>query len=116
MVNTHTAVVAALQDIGLPVIYELVLDSSAQLPCISYMETNNAALADGTTLRYSSVTYMVKVWARDLQTALQYRAAIDTAMYGLGFTRTSTETLGDGNEIILQCVMFYDAKTTEEAI
>lgn len=112
MYNYHSQLVTALNTI-LPVHYEMQLTSGAALPCISYMELTNFSEAEGDTLRYSVVSYQVKVWAKTVAEIQQYAAAIDTKMTALGFTRTSSAELSDNQTSIIQKVLTYEGKALE---
>ena len=93
MLDYNPDVVSELKSLGLPVHYELFLKQNTEVPCISYQEGNNYAERDGDTLRYSRLTYKIKIWARDKKTIARYSILIDEKMRELGFTRISTNEL-----------------------
>ena len=61
MIDYKPTLVNELKTIGLPVHYELFLTSKTELPCISYQEQSNISQSEGDTLRYSDITFRVKV-------------------------------------------------------
>ena len=61
MIDYKPTLVQELKTIGLPVHYELFLKKDTELPCISYQEASNTATADGDNLRYSELTFRVKI-------------------------------------------------------
>jgi len=109
MVNYHTELVNTLKTI-LPTHYELYLKNQA-VPCISYMENNNAVIVQSSAQGYSDISYTIKVWADDIGTALEYAQQIDKALRPLGWKRTSTgELFGAGR---VQKIMNYEATASE---
>lgn len=68
----------------------MFVDSKTSIPCITYMEVQNAADKEGDTLRYSNLSFSIKVWGKDLQTLSQYANLIDKLMFDKGFKRTNT--------------------------
>lgn len=112
MINYHTALVAALETI-LPTHYEMVLNGGLETPCISYMETNNAATANGDTLGYSRITYQVKVWANDIAVIQNYALQIDAVLRPLGWKRVSSGELHDINSAMIQKIMTYECLALE---
>lgn len=87
MIDTKKQVVAALCTSGLKVYYENFVDSATAIPCITYVEYDNSATKEGDTLGYSSITYHIKIWGKDLNTISEYSAKIDAIMRSLGFVR-----------------------------
>jgi hypothetical protein len=61
MIDYRDTLVEQLKTLGLPVHYELFLSSKTELPCISYQEQNNTSFKEGDTLRYSEITYRIKI-------------------------------------------------------
>ena len=112
MIDYHPQIVAALEEI-LPTRYEMALDSSAPIPCISYMELTNVDATAGETLGYSAISYQVKAWARSLADAQAIAVQIDAALRPLGFTRTGSAELYDNQSGIVQKVLDYDALALE---
>ncbi len=113
MINYHTTLVAALKNI-LPTHYEMVLHSGLETPCISYMESNNAATANGDTLGYSRISYQIKVWANDIAVIQKYALLIDVELRKLGWNRVSSGELYDINSAMIQKIMTYEALAKEE--
>lgn len=112
MVDNHKQLRAALSPI-LPTFYEMTLTSGTPTPCISYMETNNYASANGDTKGISVLTYQVKVWGDDIGELQKYAIQIDAALRPLGFTRVSSGELYDRASTMIQKIMSYTA-TAEE--
>lgn len=111
MVNYHTELVNTLKTI-LPTHYELNIKGKS-VPCISYMETNNAVIAQSRTQGYSDISYTIKVWADDIGTAQTYAQQIDNALRPLGWFRTSTGELADYQTGRVQKIMNYEATASE---
>ncbi len=111
MVDYHTELVNTLKTI-LPTHYELNIKGKS-VPCISYMETNNAVIAQSNTQGYSDISYTIKVWADDIRTAQAYAQQIDKAMRPLGWFRTSTGELADYQTGRVQKIMNYEATASE---
>lgn len=81
------------------VYYELFKEKTA-IPCISYLENANRDTLKGDTLKYSSISYMVKIWAEDLATVLEIQNKIDAVLDENGFNRTSSNELNDDGLIM----------------
>lgn len=115
MIDYHSNLVGALSTI-LDTHYEMTLHSGLSVPCISYMENNNYADAEGDTIGYSRVSYTVKVWADDIATIQRYAMEIDQVLRPLGWKRTNANELYDQNSSRIQKVMTYEAMGLEEFI
>ena len=114
MIDYHKEVVIALQNIGLPVHYEMVLHSGLKTPCISYMEISNTDELNGNTHGYSRISYQVKIWANDIAVIQHYAASIDGVMRGLGFKRIGAVELYDTNSAMIQKAMTFEVIAYEE--
>lgn len=112
MINYHAILVAALNTI-LPTHYELTLTRGTRVPCISYMETNNAVTEQGDTLGYSKLQYQVKVWGHDIGELQTYAQLIDATLRPLGWTRISTNELYDRNSTMIQKILLFEARAYE---
>lgn len=112
MIDFHTNLVSALKTV-LPTHYEMALTSKTQVPCISYMETNNYVSHNGSTLGYSRVTYQVKVWANDIGTIQRYAKEVDEVLRPLGFTRIASGELYDNESSMIQKIMTYEGLALE---
>lgn len=112
MIDFHTNLVSALKTV-LPTHYEMALTSNTQVPCISYMETNNYVSHNGSTLGYSRVTYQVKVWANDIGTIQHYAKEVDEVLRPLGFTRIASGELYDNESSMIQKIMTYEGLALE---
>ena len=113
MIDYHSNIVSALSNI-LPTHYEMVLHSGLQIPCISYMETNNYSSTTGDTLGYSRITYQIKVWGNNIADLQKYALQIDKVMKPLGFTRIASGELYDNNSTMIQKILTYEALALEE--
>lgn len=113
MIDYHSNIVSALSNI-LPTHYEMVLHSGLQIPCISYMETNNYSSTTGDTLGYSRITYQIKVWGNNISDLQKYALQIDKVMKPLGFTRIASGELYDNNSTMIQKILTYEALALEE--
>jgi hypothetical protein len=112
MINYHKELVSALTEV-LPTHYEMALTSKTDVPCISYMETNNYISSSGDTLGYSVVVYQVKVWANDIGTIQKYAVEVDNALRPVGFKRISSGELYDNNSTMIQKILTYEALASE---
>jgi hypothetical protein len=114
MIDFHSNVVSALNTI-LPTHYEMALYSGLEVPCISYMETNNYAASNtiGATIGYSHITYQVKVWANNIADLQKYALEVDKALRPLGFKRIASGELYDNNSTLMQKILTYEALALE---
>lgn len=99
MIDYKPSLVTLLQTVLDNVEYELFCDSKTEIPCITYRELDNRALADGDTVRHSELGYAIKIWANDLATIMTYAQEVDKVMKGAGFKRTSSTELTVSNTI-----------------
>ena len=113
MVNYHAELVKALQTV-LPTHYELTLTSKTETPCISYMETNNYAVATGEEQGYSMISYQIKVWDTNIGNIQNYALEVDNVLRPIGFKRTSSTELYDRESTMIQKIMTYEALFHEE--
>lgn len=112
MIDYHAELVKTLKTI-LPTHYEMTLHSGLAVPCISYMETNNAVDNVGETVGYSRITYQVKVWANDIGTIQKYATKVDDALRPLGFKRIASGELYDKQSTMIQKIMTFEALAHE---
>lgn len=110
MYNFKSELVSLLDEI-LPTYYELFVDSSTETPCITYIESNNTADKEGDTLRYSNLSYNIKLWGNDYAELTDYASQVDKALYAIGFKRTFSEELTYGTQI--QLIFTYQAMAVE---
>lgn len=108
MIDYHKNFVAALETVGIPVNYELVLHSGLPTPCYSYQEINNYSTEEGDTLGYSRITYQVKIWANDMATIQKYALAADEVLRPIGFKRIASNELFDRNSTMIQKILTYE--------
>lgn len=111
MIDYKQELTKELQSIGLPVYYELFVDSKTQTPCITYMEVNNLATLEGVMdknyLLYSRLTFNVKLWGDSLAQLAPYLNPIDSKMRNLGFERINYNELAFGSQ--LELILTYQA-------
>lgn len=112
MYDAHKELVTALKTI-LPTHYEMTLHEGLDVPCISYMNLQNAVHANGDTLGYSNLSYQVKIWANDIALIMQYAQEIDAILRPLGWKRTNYNELYDTNSTMIQGIMNYEALASE---
>lgn len=112
MIDYHATLVTALNKV-LPAQYEMTLKSGTATPCISYMELNNAAAAQGDTLGYSYLTYQVKVWGHDIEELQKYALEIDAVLRPLGWKRISSGELYDNQSTMIQKILTFEALASE---
>lgn len=111
MVDYHTIFRNCLSASGLPVYYELFREEN-QIPCISYMEASNNSIAEGDTLRYSTIGYLVKIWAEDIKTIQDTSKVIDGVLDEQGFIRTSSYETTDNGLVVK--ILRYEATVYEK--
>ena len=98
MLDVKKQLVSTLSVI-LPTYYELIVDSSIKLPCITYIEMDNSDDLTGDTLGYSDITFNVKVWGNSVDDIMVYAPQVDTAMRNLGYSRIASNELILGTQI-----------------
>ena len=99
-------------DTGLPVLYELFLDSTDPIPCISYQIYNSYDESVGDTLSYSILQLMVKLWVDITDDDLDdYKLLIDKSMKEMKFRLVSYGELGIDNELCI--MMVYEGLVKE---
>lgn len=67
------------------------------------MESNNFADMEGNTIRFSYISFNIKIWCDDIGVIAEYGQQVDDLMYQLGFERTSYQELWLGH----QCSAIY---------
>lgn len=67
------------------------------------MESNNAAQEEGNTIRFSRISFYVKIWSDDIGVIAEKGQLVDQLMFSLGFERTSYSEVWLGN----QCSAIY---------
>jgi len=107
MIDVSKTLVTELSKCGLPVYYELFVNSNTTVPCITYIEQNNSDLANGDTISYSNIAFQVKVWSKQVSDFYTYGALIDAAMKDMGYTRTFANPLFINN--LGQFILRYEA-------
>jgi len=103
MVNYHNSLYNELKTSfpNVEVKYELFVDSSTSLPCITYCGASNISYLTGDTLSFSNVSYYVKVWGNSLAETLPIMEDVDDKMKELGFVRESYNELSFNTQICL---------------
>lgn len=112
MIDFHKELLTALNKI-LPTHYEMTLHSGLETPCISYMELNNYASANGDTIGYSVITYQIKVWGHSIADLQRYALEIDKALRPIGFKRISSGELYDNQSTMIQKILTFEATAQE---
>ena len=107
MIDYKPTLKQELEKAGLPVYYELFVDSSTNTPCITYIESNNSSYLEGDNLLYSNLSYNIKVWGNDLATLIPIVDKIGDIMCKQGFTRVSYNELSFNSQ--LELIMIYSA-------
>ena len=113
MIDYKPTLKQELEKVGLPVYYELFVDSSTETPCITFIENNNVAEAEGDNVFYSRLSYNIKLWGDSLATLMPKAVAIDDVMRKQGFKRTSINELSIGISQ-LEIIMRYEAMGYEK--
>lgn len=67
------------------------------------MESNNSADREGNTIRFSYISFYVKIWCDDIAVIAEKGQLVDQLMYSLGFVRRSYQEVWLGN----QCSAIY---------
>lgn len=114
MYNAHPEIVSALNTVGIPVHYELVLHSGLETPCISYFPLQNRTNVNGDTVGYSDLSYQIKIWANNIALIMQYAQEIDNVLRPFGWRRSNYNELYDTNSTMIQGIMTYEAMASEK--
>ena len=112
MIDYHKRIRNLLSNATTVPIYYESFSEKVGVPCVSYLEANNASAAIGNTLSYSSIDYMIKIWAQNIEEIQTIALSIDAAMLGAGFTRTSSYDTSD--EGLLVKILRYQATAYEK--
>ena len=115
MIDYNTQLVSALNTV-LPTHYEMALTSKTEVPCISYMETNNYSVTEviGASIGYSRITYQIKIWGNRIKQLQEYAVEVDKVLRPLGFKRISSGELYDNNSTMIQKILTFEALASEE--
>ena len=99
MININTFLVENLTELlPIPLEYELFLDESTTIPCVSYQVTQNTEVAQGTINGYSRIIVRFKIWAQTVRELCEYSEQLDDAVASLGtFQRSSVGDMYDGS-------------------
>jgi len=87
MIDINGLIYSKLKEIGLPVMPEIFLSATTNLPVITYLEYSNRDYIVGDTMEYSELIQMIKVWSTDLGELMSNAILIDAKMRPLGFKR-----------------------------
>lgn len=113
MIDYKPTLVTQLETLGIPVYYELFVDSDTATPCITYMEQNNYTLTEANNnIRYSYCNFRIKLWGDDLEVLSGYRTQVDTLMFTLGFKRNNYNELWYNNQLCM--ILDYQGLSKEE--
>lgn len=113
MLDVKPLVVSVLSDI-LPVRYEYFLGDDVKLPLITYAESMNNMRADGDTIRWSDIGFLIKIYSYDLEEISEKAKLVDKAMFKLGFRRVSSNEMVIDTQIIK--ILNYEVLTSEMEI
>ena len=105
MIDYKPTLKQELEKAGVPVYYELFVDSSTETPCVTYIENNNSSYLEGDNLFYSNLSYNIKIWGNDLATLIPIANKV-------GFKRISYNELSFNGQIEL--ILIYDAVGWEQ--
>lgn len=72
---------------GIALLPAMATDSSAQIPCVTYFESENTDNRIGDTIGYSNIRYQIEVWSRDEPTLMELSQKVDTIMKKHRFAR-----------------------------
>lgn len=111
MIDTRLYVINGLKAISLPVYNEHFITSKCEVPCISYMLTNDIQNETGQNLMYAKHYYSIKVYTKSTKEIAEYSQKVDKIMRDIGFTRTATNELWLGE--ICQFEMKYSGLAIE---
>ena len=108
MIDCTKKIISALETIGIPVYYEMILSSNCEVPCISYIELSNVATYNGDSLGYSRIQYQIKVWGTRITDLNKYALQIDEVLRPLDLKRVGCNELYDNNSTMIQKIMTYE--------
>ena len=111
MIDTKQEFVAALQSTGYDVYYEAFYQP-VNRPCITYKEVDNFENQKGDTLKYSKVSYQIKLYVKSVQEMDTASSAIDEALDEIGYDRYFTLEDVDNNDYLVK-VFRYEADVRE---
>ena len=107
MIDYKPTLKQELEKAGVPVYYELFVDSSTKTPCVTYIESNNSSYLEGDNLFYSNISYNIKIWGNELATLISIANKVNDIMREQGFKRISYNELSFNGQIEL--ILIYDA-------
>lgn len=81
------------------IIYDSFVEEE-QTPCVSYLEIANISTADGNTVRYSRITFQVRIWDTAVGVVEDLAETIDDTLVSNGFSRVYATDLKDGDFIV----------------
>lgn len=87
MIDLIPTLVSELNSLGVPVYNEYQIKGEVPFPCITYITSENSALIDGDTMRYSNVSFVIKAWSGDVAEYIKLAKEVDSIMLTLGATR-----------------------------
>lgn len=80
--------------INAPIYYEFFKDR-VSIPAVSYYESNNTSSLIGDTVKYSEITYRIKIWSYEIEEIQTLAQAIDATLLKNGFKRTFATEMVD---------------------
>ena len=106
MLDVKDLIVSKLKVI-LPCYYDLYIDSSISIPCITYLETQNQDDKTSAEAGSSRIGYDIKVWCNNVDDEMNYSLQVDEVMRQLGFKRTNSNELTMDDQICK--ILHYEA-------
>ena len=99
MIDMREELVNTLKLTNLPVFIDYFTNKDTPIPCITYMEANNADLALGDTIEYSNIAYLIKIYSYDLNEIIETQEKVDKLLHQFGLKRTSVNEIINNNLI-----------------
>lgn len=81
-------------DSPIPIVYEFFVDDKTPLPCISYMQSGDMSDYEGDTVRYSTVSFLIKIYSKSMLEVEKISKEVDKIL-SKNFKRNG------GNEFLL---------------
>lgn len=76
------------------------------------MESDNSAEKEGNTIRFSYISFNVKIWSDDVAVIAEKGQQVDKKMFELGFERTGYQEVWLGNQC--SAVFHYEILADEK--
>lgn len=109
MIDVKKELIEMLEKVGVPIVYEMFVDSKTPIPCISYMMAYDSDSLKGDTLTYSDVSFLIKVYSKDLVELEDICNKVKTNLRDK-FTRTNGQEMIIDNILIKNYIFSGTAK------